>query len=33
MIGHGDAKMLTDAVVNMSGGFGIEMTSPPTDRG
>lgn len=32
VIGHGDAAMLTDAWLNMSGQFGIPITSPPADR-
>ena len=32
LIGHGDAAMLTDANLNLSGPFGFEITSPPADR-
>ncbi len=32
IIGHGDAPMLTDAGLNLSGDFGIPITSPPADR-
>jgi glyoxylase-like metal-dependent hydrolase (beta-lactamase superfamily II) len=32
IIGEGDAAMLTDADLNMSGPFGIPITSPPADR-
>ncbi len=32
LIGHGDAEMLTDADLNLSGPFGIPVTSPPADR-
>jgi len=32
VIGTGDAKMLTDAVVNMSAKYGFEVLSPPADR-
>jgi glyoxylase-like metal-dependent hydrolase (beta-lactamase superfamily II) len=32
VIGPGDAPMLTDAVLNMSEGFGISVVSPPADR-
>jgi len=32
IIGHGDAAMLTDAMLNMSGKYGFEVTSPPADR-
>lgn len=32
MIGQGDAAMLTDAMLNLSGGFGIPVISPPADR-
>ena len=32
VIGHGDAAMLTDAVLNMSAPFGFEVTSPPADQ-
>lgn len=32
VIGHGDAAMLADAWLNMSGQFGIPITSPPADR-
>lgn len=31
-IGHGDAAMLTDAMLNMSGVFGVPVISPPADR-
>ncbi len=32
VIGAGDADKLTDAVGNLSAGFGIPITSPPADR-
>ena len=32
LIGTRDAKMLTDAEVNMSAPFGMPVTSPPADR-
>jgi glyoxylase-like metal-dependent hydrolase (beta-lactamase superfamily II) len=32
LIGPGDAIMLTDAVVNMSAGYGIPIISPSADR-
>jgi len=32
LVGSGDAAMLTDAVVNMSAGYGIPVTSPPADQ-
>jgi glyoxylase-like metal-dependent hydrolase (beta-lactamase superfamily II) len=32
MIGRGDAPMLTDPVLNLSGPFGFPLTSPPADR-
>lgn len=32
IIGAGDAPMLTDAVRNVSGLFGFDVTSPPADR-
>jgi glyoxylase-like metal-dependent hydrolase (beta-lactamase superfamily II) len=32
VIGRGDAPMLTDAMINMSGVFGVPVTSPPADR-
>ena len=32
LIGHGDAEMLTDPMLNLSGPFGLELTSPPADR-
>lgn len=32
MIGRGDAAMLTDADLNLSGPFGVPVTSPPADR-
>lgn len=32
IIGAGDAAMLTDAVLNLSGPFGFDVTSPPADR-
>lgn len=32
IIGEGDAAMLTDADLNLSGPFGIPITSPPADR-
>ena len=32
VIGPGDAAMLTDAVLNLSGGYGMPVTSPPADR-
>lgn len=32
MIGHGDAIMLQDPSANLSGAFGIPITSPPADR-
>jgi glyoxylase-like metal-dependent hydrolase (beta-lactamase superfamily II) len=31
-IGRGDANMLTDAMANLSGPFGMPITSPPADR-
>ena len=32
LIGPGDAAMLTDANLNLSGPFGMPVTSPPADR-
>jgi glyoxylase-like metal-dependent hydrolase (beta-lactamase superfamily II) len=32
MIGRGDAPMLTDPNLNLSGPFGFPLTSPPADR-
>lgn len=32
LIGHGDASKLGDPAGNLSGGFGIALTSPPADR-
>jgi glyoxylase-like metal-dependent hydrolase (beta-lactamase superfamily II) len=32
VIGAGDAAMLTDADLNLSGPFGFDVTSPPADR-
>lgn len=32
IIGHGDAPKLTDAVLNLSAGFGVAVISPPADR-
>ncbi|QJW97423.1 MBL fold metallo-hydrolase [Frigoriglobus tundricola] len=32
IIGAGDAVMLTDAMKNLSGPFGFDVTSPPADR-
>jgi hydroxyacylglutathione hydrolase len=32
IIGAGDAAKLTDAVENLSAGFGLPMVSPPADR-
>lgn len=32
IIGRGDAPMLTDAMLNMSGVVGVPVTSPPADR-
>ena len=32
VIGHGDAVKLGDPAGNLSGGFGIAVTSPPADR-
>ena len=32
LIGPGDADMLTDANLNLSGPFGIPVTSPPADQ-
>ena len=32
LIGHGDAPMLTDPVLNLSAQFGFTVTSPPADR-
>jgi glyoxylase-like metal-dependent hydrolase (beta-lactamase superfamily II) len=32
IIGAGDAAMLTDAMMNLSGPFGFDVTSPPADR-
>ena len=32
LIGPGDAAMLTDADLNLSGPFGMPITSPPADR-
>jgi hydroxyacylglutathione hydrolase len=32
IIGHGDAAMLTDADLNLSGPYGLPITSPPADR-
>ena len=32
LIGHGDAEMLTDADLNLSGPFGVPVVSPPADR-
>jgi glyoxylase-like metal-dependent hydrolase (beta-lactamase superfamily II) len=32
IIGTGDAAMLTDAMKNLSGPFGFDVTSPPADR-
>jgi hydroxyacylglutathione hydrolase len=31
IIGHGDAAMLTDATKNLSGGYGMDILSPPAD--
>lgn len=31
-IGRGDAPMLTDPMLNLSGPFGFQITSPPADR-
>lgn len=32
LIGRGDAPMLTDSMLNLSGPFGFDITSPPADR-
>jgi len=32
VIGYGDAAMLTDPMLNLSGPFGMPITSPPADR-
>lgn len=32
IIGQGDAAMLTDPMLNLSGPFGFDVTSPPADR-
>src|SRR5262245_53399733 len=32
IIGTGDAAMLTDADLNLSGPYGLALTSPPADR-
>ncbi|QDU18260.1 MBL fold metallo-hydrolase [Urbifossiella limnaea] len=32
LIGPGDAPMLTDADLNLSGPYGVPVTSPPADR-
>ncbi|NCA12490.1 MBL fold metallo-hydrolase, partial [bacterium] len=32
VIGRGDASKLGDPTANLSGGFGIALTSPPADR-
>jgi glyoxylase-like metal-dependent hydrolase (beta-lactamase superfamily II) len=32
LVGPGDADMLTDADLNLSGPFGMPVTSPPADR-
>jgi glyoxylase-like metal-dependent hydrolase (beta-lactamase superfamily II) len=32
IIGAGDAPMLTDAMRNLSGAFGLDVLSPPADR-
>ncbi|MCS7270403.1 MAG: MBL fold metallo-hydrolase, partial [Gemmataceae bacterium] len=32
IIGQGDAPMLTDPMLNLSGLFGFEVVSPPADR-
>jgi hydroxyacylglutathione hydrolase len=32
LIGRNDAPMLTDAMLNLSGPFGFNITSPPADR-
>jgi len=32
LIGRGDAAMLTDARLNLSGNWGFDITSPPADR-
>ena len=32
VIGHGDAKKLIDADLNLSAGYGMPITSPPADR-
>jgi glyoxylase-like metal-dependent hydrolase (beta-lactamase superfamily II) len=32
LIGRTDAPMLTDANLNLSGGYGFNITSPPADR-
>jgi hydroxyacylglutathione hydrolase len=32
LIGRGDAPLLTDALLNMSGLYGFEVLSPPADR-
>lgn len=32
IIGRGDAAMLTDSMLNLSGPFGFNITSPPADR-
>jgi glyoxylase-like metal-dependent hydrolase (beta-lactamase superfamily II) len=32
LIGHGDADMLTDADLNLSGPYGMPIVSPPADR-
>jgi hydroxyacylglutathione hydrolase len=32
LIGRGDAAMLTDPMLNLSGPFGFNITSPPADR-
>lgn len=31
VIGHDDAPMLTDAMLNLSGTWGLDLTSPPAD--
>ena len=31
VIGHGDAEKLSDPVLNLSAGFGVELVSPPAD--
>jgi len=32
IIGHGDAPMLTDPMLNLSGVFGFDIVSPPADQ-